>query len=1151
MHVSPSKSALKDIAAQYARSRRYTQINLAILTHYSYNVFLLFSSHHRTAMQNNSPERQTLDLEFAAAESRKRDAVKAKLAAFEAKLDSIRSCTEPEILKAEEKNLRGGDKRLRQAIKRQLLSIERAQRLRHAAAKALEDLAAFCASPDQPMNILAEIDLAWEACRSSVQDPGLVQAFEQARQSAREQIRAKAGASQNENRWRGEANALAADILALRRGLSEPAPDYSGISARLSLACAGARNALDALPETPLSELTEKARAELASALRSGSACAQRAALAGSALADLDIAYPTAAAQAKTQSRQNDAPQHTRSPCQSDEQACCAPGQCAQGACATESCEAACQSAEKSSCAPGQSSQGACAAESGEAACQSDEPARCAPGQCAQGACAAESGEAACQSNEPARCAPGQCAQGACAAESGEAACQSDEPARCAPGQCAQGACAAESGEAACQSADISCSAGQCGQGACAAESCDGAGQCAEKSCSAGQCGQGACAAESGEAACQSAEKSCSAGQCGQGACAAESGEAACQSAENSCRANPEHGEQRAKALADAEAQRAKAFREQEIRREAQERLDASAEALAALAPAGDDPVAQGLETLIRATAKQAARRKAAAAKALADAKNAQRKASRQELFKQLRIKLESAGALIDNGSLSEACKAVAACAKTLSKDSGSEPELESLRELKAGLVRSLTELRSWEEWSARQARESCLRDAESLARTLGPDHNGASPKIKIQELFEKAAEISRRWSQIGKHNLEADQDIAGSFDIAMQIVNAPLERERGRLKAAREENAAKRQAAIDAANSAPLPEVLDAASASALAKALSELNAAWRALGPAEHALPKDKAPALLQSYESACARLRGPLDAWRAQGAARRAELISQAQALASGPVPARLSDKIKALGEAWSQASKSCHLGQKQECELWCAFKSATDAAWDSLRAQTKEASRAKRESQATLDKALCLLSEACAAETEQAAADLIAQAKALEQALRPGGGRLPESYDRAARKAQEARSRFARAAREAQALELAKALLAGEASAQALYEASGLRKSLPKPVRAAVERRLAGQTACPLGQEREQTAVAKLEAIFGLGAGAPSEKSPGASQAKLNALKDLFDSRRSSTAPAADATFAEFIGFAVPCERFERIVAAAFLRPEKLA
>ena len=1105
-------------------------------------------------MQNNSPERQPLELEFAAAESRKRDAVKAKLAAFEAKLDSIRSCFDPETLKAEEKALRGGDKRLRQAIKRQLLSVERALSMRNAAAKALEDLAAFCARADQPMNILAEIDLAWEASRSAVQDPGLIQAFEQARRRAREQIRARNGASQNENRWRDEANGLAADILALRRSLSEPAPDYAGVAARLSLACAGARNALDALPEAALSELTEKARAELASALRSGSACARRAALAGSALADLDIAYPPAPAAAKKQSRQAQIPGQPQSAAATE--SCAGSEEAASGQGCEEDCKDASQ-CRKAACAS-QSCAGSEEAASGqEETCK--DASQCCKSACASQSCAGSDEAASGQGCEEACKDASQCCKSACASQS----CAGSEEA--ASGQGCEEACK---------------DASQCCKSACASQSCAGSeeaasGQGCEEACKdASQCCKSACESQScagseGAASWQGCEEACKdASQCCKSACESQSccgapapagqgceetcrgAQAAQRSADEGPAANPEPGEQRAKALADAEEQRAKAFREQEQRREAQERLDAAVAALEALDPAGDDPVAQGLETLIRASAKQAAKRKAAAAKALAETKNAQRQASRQELFKQLRAKLESAAALIENGALSDACKAVAACAKTLSKDNGSEPELESLRALKAGLVRSLTELRSWEEWSARQARESCLRDAETLARTLGPDESGASPKIKIQELFEKAAELSRRWSQIGKHNLEADHDIAGAFEIAMQIVNAPLERERGRLKAAREENAAKRQAAIDAANSAPVPEVLDAAAASALAKALSELAAAWRALGPAEHALPKDKAPALLLAYESACARLRGPLDAWRAQGAARRAELIAQAQALASGPVPARLSDKIKALGEAWSQASKSCHLGQKQERELWSAFKSATDAAWDSLRAQTKEASRAKRESQAALDKALCLLSEACAAETEQAAAELIAQAKSMEQDLRSGGARLPESYERAARKAQEARSRFARAARESQAMEFAKALLAGEASAQALYDAGGLRKALPKSVRAAVERRLAGQAPCPQGAEREQTVVAKLEALFGLGSGAP-EKSAGPSQAKLNALKDLFDSRRSSGSAAADASFAEFVGFAGPGERFERIAAAAFLRPEKLA
>ena len=477
-------------------------------------------------------------------------------------------------------------------------------------------------------------------------------------------------------------------------------------------------------------------------------------------------------------------------------------------------------------------------------------------------------------------------------------------------------------------------------------------------------------------------------------------------------------------------------------------------------------------------------------------------------------------------------------------------------------LRREQLQLRDWQRWSGRQAREQLVAEAQALA-------TAAAGKIAVKAHAEAIEKLRERWKELDKLGGPTNQTSWLAFDGALKTAYAPVAAHLEKLKAARDENLAARNSIIEGLNQAAarfFPAAVENATPAADAKTdwravshmLEEARIAWRKLGPVEHTVPRKalQGPnAVTTRYDAAIQSLLAPLKNAYSEATRQREALIGAAKDLvtAEGVVREAVA-KVRKLQTDWQVHAKALPLPRHEENALWIAFKSATDAVFTGL-----DASRAAREAEfgaktrareEIIERLAACASANVASEIKRALAETDSAWRACPQLPKPQG----EKYEK--------RYRGARAAATKRIAELA--AHAAHARFDALVQAMALcqeREMSPEPA-SDLEARWNALEHLPAPWKtklqarflrgKPDSAVSLPEMLLDLeiacGIESPAEFEADRQRLKLRALKEAMESRRSPATTQDDIERRLIDAAALPCpdelsrERLARIIAA---------
>ena len=201
---------------------------------------------------------------------------------------------------------------------------------------------------------------------------------------------------------------------------------------------------------------------------------------------------------------------------------------------------------------------------------------------------------------------------------------------------------------------------------------------------------------------------------------------------------------------------------------------------------------------------------------------------------------------------------------------------------------------------------------------------------------------LRNRWKELDRLGAAASQTLWQGFDAALHTAYQPLALRQAAIKAARQDNLLAREALLAELAGWPAPpaDAPPTAQADTTAeawksqlRALDRFHTAWRQLGPVEHTVPAAARYSLDQRHRQAVDRIELPLQAARRTAAARREQLIEQAQALTGGAAAAPAAhdapQQVRHLQAEWQQQARLLPLARSVENALWARFKAATDA------------------------------------------------------------------------------------------------------------------------------------------------------------------------------------------------------------------------------
>jgi hypothetical protein len=496
-------------------------------------------------------------------------------------------------------------------------------------------------------------------------------------------------------------------------------------------------------------------------------------------------------------------------------------------------------------------------------------------------------------------------------------------------------------------------------------------------------------------------------------------------------------------------------------------------------------------------------------------------------------------------------------------------------------LRREQLQLRDWQRWSGRQAREQIVAEAQALA-------SAAAGKVAVKAHAEAIDKLRERWRELDKLGGATSQTLWLAFDNALRSAYAPVAAHLDKLKAARNENLVARNQVVSslvqaAAKYFPVAQedatpVLDAKPDwRAIARTLEEARIAWRKLGRVEHTVPRKAQQgnnAVTARYAAAVQALEAPLENAYREATRQREQIIGAARNLVTPEGIAREAvDKVRMLQTHWQAHAKSLPLPRHEENALWGAFKSATDAVFIGL-----DASRAAKQSELgarikareeIIERLVACASNGTASEIKRAMADADTAWRASSEVARPQAGRLDTRY-RAARVAATKRlGELAAYASQAHFDALIKAMALCYEREISAEQAPDLEASwsaienLPAAWKAKLEPRFRGVESQP-GARSNSPTESKSRATSGeslpdilldlevaCGIESPAEFLADRQHLKLRALKDAMEGRRASITTQEDIERQLIHAAAMPRsdemsrERLAKIIAAVRL------
>lgn len=237
-----------------------------------------------------------------------------------------------------------------------------------------------------------------------------------------------------------------------------------------------------------------------------------------------------------------------------------------------------------------------------------------------------------------------------------------------------------------------------------------------------------------------------------------------------------------------------------------------------------------------------------------------------------------------------------------------SQQQTDHLNHVRAQLKR----LADWARWSGNVSREELVKAVEELP----------AQGLSMSELAQKVGSMRERWKELDAVSGHAPKGLWEKFDAACSTAYAPAAAHFKHLAEERHANAAKAQALIDEIR-AMADSANDGADLKNVAAAVQRLRQVWGRLG----AIDRKEKRKLDQAFDKALGQLQAPLSEQRKIEAARREELITEAEQLQ--PADRHTLDKLRRLQERWQELAKALPLERKIEQALWQRFRAVCDA------------------------------------------------------------------------------------------------------------------------------------------------------------------------------------------------------------------------------
>jgi hypothetical protein len=251
-----------------------------------------------------------------------------------------------------------------------------------------------------------------------------------------------------------------------------------------------------------------------------------------------------------------------------------------------------------------------------------------------------------------------------------------------------------------------------------------------------------------------------------------------------------------------------------------------------------------------------------------------------------------------------------------------------------------LKRLGDWARWGGNVSREELVKAVEDLAGQTMP----------MSELAKKVGSMRDRWKALDAVSGHAPKSLWERFDAACTSAYAPAAAHFKQLADERHANAAKAEALIAETRSLAESVATDGADLKNVAAAGQRLRQMWTRLGTIDR---KEKRK-LDHTFDKVLAQMLAPLSEQRKVEAAKREELIAEAEALE--PSERHTLDKLRRLQERWQEQAKSLPLERKVEQALWQRFRAACDAIF-AKRKETAHAADHERKAHLHAREAIC--------------------------------------------------------------------------------------------------------------------------------------------------------------------------------------------------
>lgn len=305
-----------------------------------------------------------------------------------------------------------------------------------------------------------------------------------------------------------------------------------------------------------------------------------------------------------------------------------------------------------------------------------------------------------------------------------------------------------------------------------------------------------------------------------------------------------------------------------------------------------------------------------------------------------------------------------------------SQQQTDHLNHVRAELKR----LADWARWSGNVSREELVKAVEELP----------AQGLSMSELAQKVGSMRERWKELDAVSGHAPKGLWEKFDAACTAAYAPAAAHFKHLAEERHANAAKAQALIDEIR-AMADLAHDGADLKNVAAAVQRLRQVWGRLG----AIDRKEKRKLDQAFDKALGQLQAPLSEQRKIEAAKREELIAEAEQLQ--PADRHTLDKLRRLQERWQELAKALPLERKIEQALWQRFRTVCDAIF-AKRKETAHAADHERKAHLHAREDLCK-----SLETATFSGDDKAQLAAIAHTLRDaqtawnGAGVVPRAAE----------------------------------------------------------------------------------------------------------------------------------------------------------